>query len=238
MPDNPKDRSEQEKAYQKLVEKLLKTYGGKILEALGDPPDLANIPAEFWDDESRRWVDALFPFGKRVYLDAARRLMEKAPINIEWGLVNQRAIDWAESYTFELVKGINETTESALQKAITTYFEEEMTRGELEDQISPLFGKARAEMIAVTEVTRAAARGEDALIAELAANDIHMVTTWGTDNDELVCDICSPLNGQEAKGRDDKGEPYWIHPVTEEEVKLPAHPRCRCNENNELPEAG
>lgn len=226
MPDKPLDRAEQEKAYARLMAKLLKTYGGHLLEKLGDPPDLANLGAEFWDAEARTLVKALSPFGERVYLDAARQLMEQTPVQVEWGLINQRAIDWASSYTFELVKGINDTTRDALQVAVSKFFEEEMTRGQLEDYVSPLFGPVRAEMIAVTEVTRAAARGEDAIVAELAANDIHMITTWGTDNDELVCDICMPLDGREANGRDGNNEPYWIHPDTGEEVRLPAHPRC------------
>ena len=222
MPDI-QDRSDKEKAYASLVAKLLRTYGGNILEVLGDPPDLANIPDDFWDEEAARWMEALVPFGSKVYLDSARQLLETSPIGIDWALINERAVTWASSYTFELVGGINDTTRTALQSAISSFFEEPITRGDLEERISPLFGKDRAEMIAVTEVTRAASEGEQAVAKELAKEGIEMIAIWQTDNDELVCDLCEPRNEQPKEKWDTDEFP-------------PLHPRCRCWVNYELPE--
>lgn len=222
MPDI-QDRSEKEKAYANLVAKLLRTYGGNILEVLGDPPDLANIPDDFWDTEAARWMEALVPFGSKVYLDSARQLLETIPIGIDWALINERAVTWASSYTFELVGGINDTTRTALQSAISSFFEEPITRGDLEERISPLFGPERAEMIAVTEVTRAASEGEQAVAKELAKEGIEMIAVWQTDNDELVCPLCEPRNEQPQEKWDTDEFP-------------PLHPRCRCWVNYELPE--
>lgn len=248
MPEIP-DREEKEKAYARLVAKLLKTYGGNIFELIGDPPDLANIPDDFWDEESLRWVAALAPFGSKVYLDAARQLMEQAPMQVDWTLINERAAKWASTYTFKLVHGINDTTRKVaslelerLRTSIPEFFNRQMTRGDLEKRLQEdgLFGPVRAEMIAVTEVTRAATEGELGLSRELAKQGIEMVPIWQTSNDDLVCDICRPLNERAADTYGGENNPVWIHPETGEQIGSddaapPAHPRCRCGMSHELP---
>lgn len=211
MPDLP-NRDEQERAYAKLIAKLLKTYGGNILEVLGDPPSLDNIPPDFWDEEARRWVGALAPFGEQVYLDAATQMIAKIPIGVDWTLINERAVDWARRYTFDLVRGLQDTDRRMLQQAIGAYFEQGQTRGQLEERILRSFGPVRAEMIAVTEVTRAASEGEQQVAKELAVGGIEMVPIWQTNNDEIVqeCPICWPRHNQ---------------PITDGFFP-PAHPRC------------
>ena len=89
-------------------------------------------------------------------------------------------------------------------------------------------------MIAITEVTRAAAAGEEEIWDELHDMGVDMETIWLTSNDEVVCPICQPLNDRPADGRED-GRPYWIG-EDGSHITLPAHPRCRCVEGNELPE--
>ena len=218
MPDIS-DRDEKEKAYARLMAKLLKAYGGRLLEKLGDPPDLANLPADFWDEEAKTLVKALSPFGEKVYLDAAKELMKQAAIEADWDVINENAVNWSKDYTFDLVRGINETTLTATQRAIGDYFEQGMTIGDLEEQLSPMFGPVRAEMIAVTEVTRAASQGEQAVAKEVAKAGIDMTPIWQTNNDELVCELCGPKH--------DKTITDGMFP--------PEHPRCRCWVNYELP---
>ena len=218
MPDIV-DRSDKEAAYARLMAKLLKAYGGRLLEKLGDPPDLANLPADFWDEEAKTLVQALSPFGEKVYLDAAKELMKQAAIEADWDVINENAVNWSKDYTFDLVRGINETTLTATQRAISDYFEQGMTIGDLEEQLSPMFGPVRAEMIAVTEVTRAASQGEQAVAKEVAKAGIDMTPIWQTNNDELVCELCGPKH--------DKTITDGMFP--------PEHPRCRCWVNYELP---
>jgi hypothetical protein len=215
------DRDEKEKAYARLMAKLLKAYGGRLLEKLGDPPDLANLPADFWDEEAKTLVKALSPFGRTVYLDAARQLLKEAPIQIDWDVINERAVDWSQTYTFELVKGLNETTRETVQRAIGDFFEQGMTRADLEEQLVGVFGPVRAEMIAVTEVTRAASKGEQELAKQLAEAGIEMTPIWQTNADELVCELCGPKHDK---------------PITDD-MFPPEHPRCRCWVNYELPRA-
>jgi len=141
------------------------------------------------------------------------------PIGVDWGLVNQGAIDWAARYTFELVKGIHDTDRKMLQSAIRGYFEQEQTIGELEKQIRRSFSPVRAEMIAQTEVTRASSQGEQKVAQELEKQGIRLTPIWNTSVDERVCPICMPRNGKEITD--------GLFP--------PAHPRCRCSLSYRLP---
>jgi hypothetical protein len=219
-----------------LAQQLSKLFGvqlGKLLELMGDPPRMSNVPASFWEAGGVAMAKTMLPFTTSIFLAQAKKLMNEVPMNINWNLVNQRAADYAKKYTYGLVKDINETSLDATRNAVSKFFEEGWTRGELEDILGNTFGPVRSEMIAVTEVTRAAARGEDAIWDELKEQGIEMDTSWNTLNDELVCEICGPLHGTLADGRDSDG-PYWNSSIGE--VHCPAHPRCRCNENNVLPE--
>lgn len=212
-----------------LVRALAK-FGGARLDALlpllGDPPSVDNVPASFWrayDDDLRA---LLGPFLAKVYTQGANA----APIppaavisGAGWSMPNVNAADWADKYTFDLVTGINATTRDLLATAVRDAIESGQTRAELADALTPAFGPARAEMIAVTEVTRAVAEGEALVIADLAKAGVEMVGTWQTAEDELVCSVCSPLDGVQAEGG------VFTHPETGDTYELPpAHPRCRC----------
>ena len=216
------NRDKLEKQYMRLLAKLLNAYGGRLLEELGDPPDLANLPPDFWDREAEELVRALAPFGERVYLDAAAQMMETLPSGVDWALVNEAAVTWANQYTFELVRGITQTNINLLQTSVSAYFDQGQTIGELEQRLLNAFGPIRAEMIAVTEVTRAASEGEQQIAKELAEQGIHLLPIWQTNNDALVCPICGPKHNKEIKD--------GVYP--------PAHPRCRCWVNHEIIQDG
>lgn len=219
MPELP-GRSKYEIELTRIMARLLSAYAGRLLELLGDPPNLANLPPDFWQNESEVMVAALRPFLEQVYLDSARAMMGSTVSAIDWALVNQAAVDWASTYTFNLIQGLFQTDIGALQRALAAYYQAPTTMGELTARILQIIASPiRAEMIAVTEVTRAAAEGERAIAAGLAKQGIVMTPIWKTNNDELVCPICAPRNQQE---------------ITDD-IYPPAHPRCRCWVSYELP---
>jgi len=160
-------------------------------------------------------------------------------LSFDWALANEGAATWAEQYTYELVRGITDTTMAQLQTAVATFHRTPgMTRGDLErlilhgpDGIPDLVSTTgriipatdRAEMIAITETTRSYSAGQ---IEGIRASGLQMVEpdpdktpplhvrcrcslspfpreddtmSWHfmTLNDELVCDECGPLNGQD-----------------------------------------
>jgi hypothetical protein len=219
-----------------LARQLSKLFGiqlGKLLELMGDPPRMENVPASFWEEGGAAMAKTMLPFTTSIFLAQAKKLMAQIPTRVDWSLVNTRAVEYARKYVYNLVKDITDTSRQRTSDAIARFFEDGLTREELEGLLFKDFGPVRAEMIAVTEVTRSAARGEDAIWDELHEQGIDMETSWNTLNDELVCEICGPLHGTIADGRDDEG-PYWETDYGP--VHCPAHPRCRCNENNLLPE--
>jgi hypothetical protein len=221
MADIP-DRDELEKQLARKLGGLQRRQMGKLLELMGDPPDLNNVPHTFWDDIGMELGQVVLPFEERVYLEAAQRLMSESPVGVDWSLVNEAASNWSRNSGSQLIKDISATSRRATQEAVANYYEQAWTMGDLRKKLSNIYSPVRAEMIAVTEVTRAAAEGEKGMVGELRKQGINMTPIWQTNNDELVCPICGPKHDKEIKD----GE----YP--------PAHPRCRCWVNHELPKVG
>ena len=212
MPDIP-NRDELERQLGRKLGKLNRVHLARLIEYLGDPPKVENVPYTFWEEAGIEMASVLGPFSEDIYVQSALELMNSQPIGVDWAVVNQNAVDWARDYTFNLVQGINDHSRTALQSTVGAYYERGQTTGELVNRLSGIFGPTRAEMIAVTEITRAAAEGERAMVRELnKQGGVQMVPIWQTNNDSLVCPICGPRHSQEITD--------GIYP--------PSHPRCRC----------
>lgn len=212
------DRDALEGKLARLLGRLSRAQMGRLLEELGDPPAVENVSPLFWDETGKELANAIRPFLEDVYLESARRLMNSQSVGVEWGGVNETAADWASSHSYDLIRKLEDTSRKRVQGAISRYYRDEQTIGELERSLTPTFGPVRAEMIAVTEVTRASVEGERGMVQELAKEGIEMRPFWETNNDELVCPICEPRNGKEITD--------GFYP--------PAHPRCRCTVGHEI----
>lgn len=193
-----------------------------LLELLGDPPNIANVPFSFWGEAGKELAQILVPFSERVYLEAADRMLAEIPIGVDWSLVNEAASTWANTYGFDLVRGINDTSRRATSSAVSAYFDQGLTMGQLRQRLGRIYSPVRAEMIATTEVTRAASEGEQGVVNEIAREGIRMVPIWQTNNDALVCPICGPKHGKE---------------ITDGQYP-PAHPRCLPGNTLVLPVGG
>jgi len=150
-------------------------------------------------------------------------------IDVDWRLVNEDARAFAKTYAYDLIKDINQTTIKGISSAIDQYIKGGGSFDDLMDSIRPLlkteastarieaiFHVDRAEMVSVTEVTRAYAEGKiNGYMASGLAHkrpsvappahprcrcdvrpeekdDGSWVWIWLTANDDLVCPICSP----------------------------------------------
>lgn len=137
-----------------------------------------------------------------------------AGIGVNWQLANAQAGEWAKSYTFDLVKGINETSAQWLGEKVNGWIESGKPLVNLQKELEIIWSKNRADMIAVTEVTRAYARGS--LTVYQGVPGIEQVVWRTAIND--VCPVCRPMHGErgDMAGRFAGG------------LTIPAHVRCRC----------
>lgn len=206
------NRTDWETQVQRTLEKLQDAQRKRIIAAVGDPPDLNKLDPNFWNETSTEYRDALYPLLEGIFLDGAAQLADETSIGVDWNLVNEAAARWARQYTYDLVTDINDKTRRALQEKIGGYYETPTGIGDLKDSLAKLFDARRAEMIAVTEVTRAASYGAQQTVAEIERNGIAMEMIFQTNNDSLVCPLCGPMNGK----------------VITAAQFPPLHPNCRC----------
>jgi hypothetical protein len=151
----------------------------------------------------------------------AMRLGAQVGVQFDPAIVNVAMAGWARTYTYDLVRGLTDTTQKGVQNAMTTFIETPgMTRGELEKLLRDLpgapFSDTRAESIAITETTRAYSRATSQYQRELADMGITMERFNLTANDELVCPYCGPLHMKPESEWPNQDGPPW-------------HPRCRCS---------
>jgi SPP1 gp7 family putative phage head morphogenesis protein len=127
----------------------------------------------------------------------------------------RRPTQYATDYSYDLVRGINSTTQTQLQTAVSEWFRNPDSVGALRKQLTPTFGSKRAQLISSTETTRAAFQGSLLGYEESGVvSEVEFVTVA----DERVCVQCGPLNGKRAPLRGTFEGGYTI----------PVHPQCRC----------
>jgi len=198
-----REREEDEQRLTLLLTELLAEQRERVLV----DPD--------WAEEDRILIEELEPVLLEVALREARRTVRKVEAQKQDGLFD-RVLAWVARYTFDLVTGINQTTRDRLAEVLEQYVDRTgMTLGELNEAIGFIFTPERANTIAVTELTRAYGEGVKAAAEELNSQGAPMLEIWHTNNDELVCDECGPLDNTQ------RGEDWESYP--------PLHPNCRCD---------
>lgn len=179
------------------------------------PADLLNET----DDELRELILLLF---EGAGYGLAQMELELA-LGLDYTLTNVEAAAWARLHAGEIFKLIDATTYKAVQKGLTMFIETPgFTIGDFMNLLP--FDEKRSLRVAVTEITNAYAEGQK-VAAETAAKqypDVPVYKTWFTNNDDRVCSICEPLNGQEVL----KDQPFVSRGM--ELDKPAAHQNCRC----------
>jgi SPP1 gp7 family putative phage head morphogenesis protein len=166
-------------------------------------------------------ADAAFEMARAEMEAAAMGVKSIADAGFNWELVNEAVRAWLRSRTFLLTYdnefSVTRTTAKRLRGYIDDFVRSpDMTINQLGDLIGGLFDKGRAERIAVTEVTKTFARGNQTVWRE---SGLVEKQRWNTAVDELVCFICAPLNGT-VVGVNENWPGYLEGP--------PAHVLCRC----------
>lgn len=204
-----------------LASLLGSAFSGKaaeVLRLLGDPPNPSRVPKTFWASISADLREPLTEKLAEIAVASAQAVAgaNGVGVSVSWDRVNQRALAWAKRYSFELIKGIRDVSTTKIADSVSSFLENGSTgMDQLAGSLNSIFGSGRGLRIAVTEVTRASAKGEMQLVDEILENspDAEIRTLWLTSRDELVCPVCGPKDG---KAVETTGEP-------------PAHPHCRCS---------
>jgi hypothetical protein len=210
------NRDKLEALLARTISRDLRGQLSELMGLLGDPPNVFNVPSSFWDRSGEQLRSTIEPILQDIYLQQAETALNETSIGVDWGLINQSAIEWSSQYTFDLVRGLTDRSRVLLRNSIDAYFRNPTTLGDLQRSLSGAFSPMRAEMIAVTEVTRAAAEGEQRVVNQIIADNPGMesIDIWLTNRDDITCPICAPRHQQP------RGSNWTENP--------PAHVRCRC----------
>jgi hypothetical protein len=143
--------------------------------------------------------------------------------DVDWQMMDVNAYSFAETYTYDLVTGINQTTERGLRNALTRWIEEGGTLDELTESIRPVFANEaatrrieslfkvdRARMIAATEATRAYVQGT---VQYWVAQGFAMPREAPPKHPNCRCDI--------AIKKDEFGNYWWVWFTAKDERVCP-----------------
>ncbi len=181
---------------------------------------------DYWDDEEDEdAVAELMAVLQKATRHGISLFGLRNALQIDYTLTNKRAAEWAREYVYDLIKDIDKTSREALQSVITQFVETPgMTLGDAMDLLP--YDEERAQRIAVTEITRSYSKATQLASEDLKKEfpDVRVFTRWYTNNDELVCELCGPLEGVEVV----EGETFYEPSPPYEDGYPPRHVNCRC----------
>jgi len=170
----------------------------------------------FWNEESQKLYEILFPLISSASLSGARNAYDAlggvAELGVAWDVVNDDVIKWATAHTIEVVAQVTKTSMAAFVEHFDSWLLSGETMDSLIELLTPYYGVVRAEMIAVTETTRAFALGN---LEAWKSSGVVSGWKWRTAMDDIVCPICTEK---------ERNNPYEFGDETP-----PAHVRCRCS---------
>lgn len=210
-------RSKTEKYLEGLSERILKE-SQKYSKASEGQKSVFPSPA-FWTSELTTLFNILLPVYQDSAIDAFEGAFEAIQIaqSVDFNLPNEAVREWAKSYSFEKISDINDSSAKMYQEIFANWLQEGLTLEDLRAKIGVIVGPARADNIAITEITRLFA---EANIKAWDASGVVKGKEWQTAVDEDVCPICNPLQGKKADLMSGAFPGGYFSP--------PAHPRCRC----------
>ncbi len=218
--EEPPDIARLRRRVQQNIQPILDKYAKKVSAAIRAGTATETILEEMFNELRA----ALAPELALITTRQLGLLAMTVGVHFDVAAISTEALAWADRYSFQLVRGITDTTRKLLQQATSTFISAPgMTREQLEALIAPAFGPVRAEMIATTEVTRAYSEATNEQQKWLEGAGVRMRRIWQTLQDELVCPICGPLNEQP--------EDVWRGEFPD---GPPAHVNCRCNSSLEV----
>lgn len=180
-----------DKTEAKLLAFLAALFGvhlGELLAKLGKPPDLGKIPTALWVRWEEELARGIRPVLNEAAVTAGERLILEQNFPVSKERVARGARRWSVARSLGWATAIVLATRRATRERVGRFLAE--PGRDLAEDLGFHFGKARAETEAVTETTGAFTQGE-----RIVTDTIQTEAVWRTMRDELVCDLCRPLDG-------------------------------------------
>lgn len=225
------DRDSQERRIARDLSRVFDTHFEEIMDLLGDPPDIANIPMDYWDRYEVDIRNVMSPEMNEIFFDTFMHSLDSFGLAVDTGSGSIAALEFVEKYEFDMIKKIVSTTRRNVDKEAKEFVREHVTEylqdgtvniHDLAQRLHRYYSPVRAEMIAITEVTRATVEGRRAVGKEIQGETgTKFDEVWITANDEIVreCPICWPRHNK----------------IIKDGFYPPGHVRCRCSVIFRLP---
>lgn len=187
---NEGEPSAEELEMQAALEAFFEEWQGPFAEAVSKKrePD--------WEAFAAALALALLPLLSQAATNRAIALGVETGVAFDTAEIAELAAQWAREYSFELVKGLTDTTRKLVSEAVEQYaLNPAMTKADVAKLLEPAFGRVRAQMIAATETTRAFSKGVAEYQKLLQAAGVRTVRVWRTLPGACVL-ICLPLEGK------------------------------------------
>lgn len=153
--------------------------------------------AKFWDQfdknlygKTAQVLLSIFLAGGKV---GAGQLPSKMQVLVDWDVFNKAAQDYLKLYRLNTVRMVSETTRENVIQIISDWMESGEPFQMLPTRLEPWLGASRAERIAVTEVTRTYAAGNQ---AAWKSSGVVTARVFRTAEDERVCILCGSMDGK------------------------------------------
>jgi len=207
---------------ERKVRKALSTIGENVWKRLSKEPkrprlglaskDLIDVPedGDFWDRQRGAFLGVMGGETNGLLMegiDQASRL----GLAVDFEMANQQVLEYASTFNNEWWGKLSGTTRDGLRTAIRTHIESGEPFPVLRKNLTPLFGRTRAEMVAATETTRLFAEGNRIAYRQAGVAEVELRSCA----DASVCESCGGLDGER-------------FPIDRQDVVPPLHPRCRC----------
>lgn len=214
-PDDDQRRMDERKLT-RIMETYLAGQFERVLKEIQKDDRVKSIyDITFWMLEEEAFWEELAGAFVGILLNAVEGgILLLAGLEVNLDAVNQRIIHYARTYRDTWLHRINSTTRETVQDAVTEWLKVGDKLDTLKAVLENTFSKVRAERIAVTEVTRLYAQGN-----QMAWRESGMVDKFKfmTAEDDKVCPICNDY------GKGDKE-----YPLEDLDAMIPAHVNCRC----------
>jgi hypothetical protein len=122
--------------------------------------------------------------------EAAHTALDQLPVGVDWELVNQDVLSLAQQEAKRFADAAVSTSRTQTSQVIADWISTGGTMPDLIDRVSRVWEGPRADVAAVTEVTRLYATGN---AAAWKVSNVVDDATIKTSNDDRVCLICGPL---------------------------------------------